>query len=68
MIEHPERQVGEFAAAGCASIEEKRCNEDDERQPDEACARQLFEQFRIRSDVTRSSRTSVDQSGADAFP
>jgi hypothetical protein len=28
----------------------------------------LFEQVRIRSDVARSSRPSVDQSGGNAFP
>jgi hypothetical protein len=28
----------------------------------------LFEQVRIRSDVARFSRPSVDQSGGNAFP
>ena len=59
---------GSRIATGHESIDEKHDDENDCDQPDEACAGKLFEQVRIRSDVARSSRPSVDQSGAAAFP
>ena len=59
---------GSRVATGQESIEKEEDDEDDRNQPDQASAGKLFEQVRIRSDVARFSRTSVDQSGAAAFP